>query len=219
MVGSGGVKQLAIDREWCRAFIEHRCIFRSPPDQPLLTNKATGQAVWQFYMPVATLDPDFGRRVGVMFWDRFYTEFKQRPFQLAACESGGIPLACALQAAAYRRGILCPVFAVKKKAKTYGLLNWLEGVVDPDRPVIVVDDVIGEGKTIARQSERLRSFGLKVIGVFAIASCKREVPFNFKLGECDIPATALFGPDAFTRTHALYVQKYGRSPQFDGVTQ
>lgn len=205
------------DLEWCRDFIDHHCIFRSPPDQPLLTNKATGQANWQFYLPVATLDPQFMRRIGVLFWARFYTEFKRAPFQLAGCESGGITLACGLQATAYRQGMSCPVFAVKKKQKTYGIKNWLEGIIDPAQPVIVIDDVIGEGNTIARQSERLRSFGLKVIGVFAIASCKRAVPFAFKLGDRDVPATALFGPDAFARTHQSYLAKYGKLPQFQGL--
>jgi orotate phosphoribosyltransferase len=210
MVGPGGVNDL----QWCRDYIEHNCIFRSPPDRPLLTSKTTGQAVWQFYLPVATLDPQFVRRVAALFWNRFYTEFKLTPFQLAGCESGGVSLVCALQAAAYRQGVLCPAFMVKKAAKTYGLENWLEGVVDPDRPVILVDDVIGEGKTVIQQAERLQSFGLKVRGVFAIASCKHKVPYTF--GTNNIPVTALFDPKTFTKTHQAYVRKYGKPPQFQG---
>jgi len=210
-------KERAIHREWCRAFIEHCCIFRSPPGQSLLVSRSGSLSVWQFYLPVALLDPQFARRVGLLFWDRFGTEFKQQPFQLCGCESGGILLMCALQAAAFESGVAVNAFAVKKAAKGYGIGNWLEGIVHENMSVLLVDDVIGKGNTITAQSERLRSFGLKVVGVFAVASCKRAVPFNF--GDCDIPATALFGPDVFTCTHEHYVRKYGRQPLFQGSQQ
>jgi orotate phosphoribosyltransferase len=208
-------KERAIDREWCRSFIDHNCIFRSPPGEFLLISRSGFLSVWQFYLPVALLDPEFARRAGLLFWDRFSTEFKRQPFQICGCESGGILLMCALQAAAFESGVALNAFAIKKAAKSYGIGNWLEGVVHQDMPVLLVDDVIGEGKTIGEQSERLRSFGLKVMGVFAVASCKRAVPFNF--GDRNIPATALFGPDAFARTHERYVRKYGRQPIFQGV--
>ena len=55
-------------------------------------------------------------------------------------------------------------------------------MVDPDLPVFLVDDVVGEGRTIARQSERLRSFGLKVIGRICIASCKRDGAVRLQAG-------------------------------------
>lgn len=207
-------KERAIHREWCRAFIDHHCIFRSPPGQRLLISRSGGLSVWQFYLPVALLEVEFARRVGLLFWDRFYTEFKRRPFQLCGCESGGVLLMCALQAAAYEQGMAVNAFAVKKAAKSYGIGNWLEGIVHEAMPVILVDDVIGQGKTIVAQSERLRSFGLDVVGVFAIASCMQEVPF--KLGEGGIEATALFGPGAFTLKHEAYVRKYGRPPRFQG---
>jgi orotate phosphoribosyltransferase len=207
-------KERAIHREWCRAFIDHHCIFRSPPGKSLLVSRSGGLSIWQFYLPIALLDPEFACRAGMLFWDRFYTEFKRQPFQLCGCESGGILLMCALQAVAFEHGTAVNAFAVKKAAKSYGIGNWLEGIVHADMPVLLVDDVIGEGKTIAEQSKRLRSFELKVIGVFAVASCKQAVPFKF--GDADIAATALFGPDAFTRTHARYVRKYGRQPQFQG---
>src|SRR5262245_6144955 len=100
--------------EWCRGFIDHYCIFRSPPGQPLLTSKYAGRNTWQFYFPIATLNQEFARRIGKLFWDRYAARFAKQPFQLAGCESGGVPLVCALQAAAQAFRVPVHVFEAKK---------------------------------------------------------------------------------------------------------
>jgi orotate phosphoribosyltransferase len=125
-------------------------------------------------------------------------------------------VACALQAAAYAAKQAVPVFAIKKRAKDYGLHNWTEGMIDPRRPVLLVDDVVGGRRTLTQAAERLRSFGLEVQGAFAIAAVK-EGPMTFKLAGEDRPITVLLGSDAFARTYEQYFAKYGKLPQFEGV--
>src|SRR5262249_24541057 len=115
--------------EWCRAFLDHHCIFRSPHGNSLLVAPNGGMNSWQFYMQVATLDQEFGYRLGLLFWDQFLASFRERAFQLCGCESGAVPLLCSLQSAAYATGLTVNVFSIKKEAKQYGLHNWLEGVV------------------------------------------------------------------------------------------
>ena len=97
----------AVVLEQCRAFLDHHCMFRSPPGPALLTSLSGGRARWQLYMPVAILDQQFMRAIALLFWDKYLPVFRRRPFQLCGVESGGVPLVCALQAAAYaqwRRG-------------------------------------------------------------------------------------------------------------------
>lgn len=208
---------LSTERDWCRNHIEHFCIFRSPVGQPLLTSAESGRNSWQFYFPIATLDQQFCACLGLLFWAQHLEQFRQRPFQLAACESGGTPVACALQAAAYASGIAVNVIESKKREKSYGLRNWLEGVVT-DAPVLLVDDVVGGKRTITAHAKRLRSFGLEVIGAFCVASCKHKLPLTIELDtDCTIPVTALFGPDDFTRSYEVYTRKYRRPPQFKGT--
>jgi orotate phosphoribosyltransferase len=203
--------------EWCRGFIDHHCIFRSPPGQALLTSKHGGRNTWQFYFPIATLNQEFCRRIGELFWDRYAARYAKQPFQLAGCESGGLPLICALQAAALAFGVPVNVFEAKKVKKTYGIGNWLEGVVDTRLPVLLVDDVAGGGQTLTTQARRLTEFGLELAGAFCVASCKHKPPLIITLGERSIEVDTLLGPDDFTRTHAGYVAKYGRQPQFKGT--
>src|SRR5262245_39079463 len=159
----------ASSAEWCRAFIDHACIFRSPPRQALLTSKYAGRNSWQFYFPIATLDQEFARRIGELFWDRYAARFAKQPFQLAGCESGGLPLICARQASARTFGVPVHVFEAKKAKKSYGIGNWLEGVVDSATPVVLVDDVVGGGDTLITQAKRLSEFGLELVSAFCVA--------------------------------------------------
>jgi hypothetical protein len=203
---------------WCREFIEHCCILRSPPGRLILTGGEAGIAAWQFYLPVAMLDPEFGHRIGLLFWNEFADSFRRQPFQLCGCESGGIPVACALQATAYDLGLFVNVLEIKKAPKSYGLGNRIDGVIH-DLPIMLVDDVVGTKKTMTAQAKRIVEFGLALYSpAFCIASCKAPLPLRTG-GEgpgSGISIKALFGPDEFTISHAGYVAKYGKPPQFKG---
>jgi len=203
--------------EWCRGFIDHHCIFRSPPGQALLTTRDGGRELWQFYFPIAAFNQRFAQTVGMLFWRRYAKQFRERPFQLCGCESGGVPVTCAIQQVAIAYGIPVNVFEAKKKPKDYGIKNWLEGVVAKDVPVVLVDDVIGGQHTLNRNAKRLTEFGLELVGAFAIASCKRQPPLELELGSRKIEVQALLGPQDFARTHDRYVAKYRRLPQFQGT--
>jgi orotate phosphoribosyltransferase len=196
--------------EWCRAAIDHYCIFRSPAGNALLTSKLGGLNTWQFYMPIAVLDQQFAYRMAQMFWEYFEPKL---PFQICACESGGVPLMSALQAQIPVSG-----FVIKKQAKVYGLKNWLEGIVDPEKPVLLVDDIIGGGNTLTAQANRLAEFGLTLHPeAFCIAACKKGGTKSIKVGEQEIAVKTFYGPDDFVRTYRGYVAKYGKEPQFQGT--
>ena len=118
MARPGGVKQMATIVNGAATISIIACIFRSPPDQPLLIGKATGQAVWQFYLPVATLDPRIPRQRGCRCsGSGFIPNSNSAHSSWLPARAGGVPLVCALQAAAYRQGILCTMFAIKQKAE------------------------------------------------------------------------------------------------------
>jgi hypothetical protein len=206
------------DLEWCRAFIDHNCIFRSPPGKMLLTRKDDGLNSWQFYLPIATLDAEFMARVGALFWDRYGESFIDRPFALCGCESGGVPVVCGLQAAARSRRINVPVVELKKRAKEYGLHNWIEGIVDPTLPYMLVDDVIGAGTTLKNAAHRLSSLGLRLAPeAFCIAAAQDNAPTTIKIGDQRINVWRPFLASDFTRMWGEYRAKYGKDPQFEGA--
>jgi orotate phosphoribosyltransferase len=196
--------------QWCRDFIEHNCILRCPGGKRLLVAPDGAINSWQFYFPIAVLNQQFAQYVAELFWERFGSE---PPFQICACESGGIPLLSALQAARPVNG-----FVIKKRAKDYGIGNWLEGVAYEDVPVLLIDDVMGSGRTLAQQASRLIEFGFKLRPeVFCIAMCKSKGRQTIRAGEQELEVTSLFDSDDFIRSYSLYAEKYGKPPQFHGT--
>src|SRR5260221_2406501 len=105
--------------ERVRTFIDDHCIYRSPPGEFIITSANSGVNAWQFYLPIAVLDPQIAPLIANLFWGQYDLGEK---IQLCGCESGGSLLASVLQLHASRPDI--PAFMIKKAAKTYGLKNW-----------------------------------------------------------------------------------------------
>lgn len=204
--------------EWCRDFIEHNCVFRATDERQLLTTKNGGTATYQFYLPIALLNQEFRWRISILFWQHYLEEFKRRPFQLCGCETGGVPLICALQAAAQRAGFQVNVFAIKKQPKSYGLKNWIEGMIRTDQPVLLVDDVVGRKGTLTAQATRLSELGLEVSEAFSVAACKLKPPLSLEFSGRAIDLKVFFGADDFTTSYGGYINKHGRAPEFYGAT-
>lgn len=204
--------------EWCRGFIEHYCLYRSPPDGRLLISREGVLNVWQYFLPVATLNQEFGQRTALLFWDHFAPGFKARPFQLCGCESGGLPLVCTLQAYAYEHGVAVHACEIKKKPKDFGIKNWLEGVVLPELPVLLVDDVVGRKRTMTTQAQRLVEMGLTLYPeAFCIATPKLDAGQHIEVAkEHSLALKTLFKHGDFTPLWESYVRKYGKTPRFHG---
>ena len=114
--------------DWCRDFLDHHCIFRTPDGESMLTSPNGGLHTWQFYTQTATLDQEFSLRMAKLFWDHFNDGYTANPFQICGCESGGVPMLGPLQRIAFAGGLAINVFSIKKEPKKYGLKNWIEGL-------------------------------------------------------------------------------------------
>jgi hypothetical protein len=201
--------------EWCRAFIDHNCIFRSPNKTTLLTS-VNGLNAWQYYMQVATLNQGFGARIGLLFWDRYRDAFERQPFQICGCENGGVPLACALQSVAYASGFTVNIFSMKKEQKAYGIKNWCEGPILDNVPIILVDDVVGAGTTLMRGAKRLTQAGLTLYPeVFSILCCKAWP--QIRIDDRSLELTVFYRAEDFTVSERAYAERYGRPPVFRGT--
>ncbi len=85
--------------------------------------------------------------------------------QLATYGLIGVPIlqSCILQSGGRYRGLL-----VRKEAKTYGASRLIEGDIDPDEPVILIDDSIASGTAFKDGCERLEKAGLRVEGAVCL---------------------------------------------------
>lgn len=204
--------------QWCGGFIEHRCIFRSPPRNPLLISITNKLNMWQYFLGVALLNQEFCSRLGLLFWNHYGEAYEAQPFQICGCESGGVALALCLQASAYQAGVAVNVFAVRKKAKSYALHNWFEGIVDENLPVMVVDDSAGVGSTIRRAAQHVAEAGLKLYPeAYAVLRTKGSSRITIVVEDELYPITTSWVPTDFARSHDEYVTRYGREPFFHGI--
>lgn len=124
-------------RENCKDFIDKKCIVRNTP----MPGKAPGSRyTWMFYMRRGLLDKTFMAAIAKMFIFKVHKEIGHFDFQISGLETGATPLIVALPHLLQRNKIDVDSFIVRKERKTYGLLNWIEGIPN-EKPVLLVDDL------------------------------------------------------------------------------
>jgi len=140
-------------------YINDICIERAKPGEKTLISSYdhTRSSSWQFYLRRGLFNLEFLSYVGYLFWDKFADEYHKTPFQIAGLETGATPVTFGIlmSAPAFECGdVNC--FAIRKDRKKYGLLNRFEGIVKPDLPVLVVDDLCNTKGTIAQSFSFLK---------------------------------------------------------------
>jgi len=85
------------------------------------------------------------------------------PDIIAGVATGGIAIGALV---AQEMGV--PYAYVRSEAKKHGLGNQVEGVVEPNQKVVVIEDLISTGKSSLSAVTALREAGLDVMGMVAI---------------------------------------------------
>lgn len=73
-----------------------------------------------------------------------------------------------------------PFVYVRSQPKSHGLQNQMEGVLEPGKKVVVIEDLVSTGKSSLNAVEALRENGAEVLGMLAIFS------YGFELAERNI---------------------------------
>ena len=73
---------------------------------------------------------------------------------VAGAETAGIPLAAAIALKAK-----LPMIYVRKRPKSYGTRSFIEGVLEKDQKVVLIDDMITDGKSKTRFIEGIKQEG------------------------------------------------------------
>ena len=210
------IQKFADSREWCRQFINENALYRVAPwEKPITAKLPGGHYHWQFYTRRATHNAIFSHLVGAMFWLLFADEYKNTPFQIGGCESAGESIACAITSASVDIGINVNMFTIKKERKAYGLYNWTEGIIDPDLPVLLVDDVAASQNTLLQNKYLLERSGYKIYDkYFCILDKRGEKCPGHPENLLDLTLVALFTTDNFDLSWNDYVKAHGKEPGF-----
>ncbi len=82
---------------------------------------------------------------------------------VAGAETAGIPIAAAIAIKAK-----LPMIYVRKRPKGYGTMSFIEGVLEKGQKVVLIDDMITDGKSKIRFIEGIRKEGAVCEDVFVI---------------------------------------------------
>src|SRR6185295_14832884 len=136
--------------------LQHGAILYRTEDQPVLSRDGTS-ARWMLDSLAVTLSPRGAQLAG-----KCVLELLKRfdGHQIATYGLTGVPIlqSCIVQDSSYR-GLL-----VRKERKQHGSLKLIEGIIDPNEPVIIIDDSISSGTCMTEATERLEQAGLRVEG-------------------------------------------------------
>lgn len=165
---------------WLHDYINHNCIYRVAPDEdtlpPLHPSHAPNGYTWMILSRRGLLNGKFLNYIALLFWDLFYEKYKEEPFQIAGLETACIPIMSAIAMAGQAQGIDVNCFYVRKSPKDYGLKQEYEGFIEPDLPVLVVDDFYNSRSTFLRVKEFVENKGLSIYtDAFAIINKQWEL--------------------------------------------
>jgi orotate phosphoribosyltransferase/AMMECR1 domain-containing protein len=132
-------------------------ILHRSPTQPVLSRDGTS-ARWMLDSLSVTLSPRGGELAGRCLLE-LLKRFDGR--QIATYGLTAVPIlqACILQSGGRYRGLL-----VRKERKEHGSLKLIEGQIDADEPVVLIDDSVSSGMSMEEACERLEQAGLRVEG-------------------------------------------------------
>ena len=150
-------KSFRADRKELLDLLLKQGILHRSPTQPI-SSRDGKSARWMLYSLGVTLGTRGAELAGRCLL-QLLKHFDGR--QLATYGLIGVPIlqSCILQSGGRYRGLL-----VRKDPKNYGAARVIEGEIDPDEPVILVDDSIASGTAFTEGCERLEKAGLRVEG-------------------------------------------------------
>ena len=144
------------EREELIELLRRQAILYRSETQPVLSRDGTS-ARWMLDSLSVTLSPRGAQLAGKCMLE-LLKRFDGR--QIATYGLTGVPIlqSCILQDCRYR-GLL-----VRKERKAHGSLKLIEGPIDRNEPVIVIDDSVSSGTCMDEAIERLEQAGLRVEG-------------------------------------------------------
>ncbi len=138
-------------------------ILRSTSDNPvMLPDKRV--APWMLYTWGVTMTTEGMRLVGECMLERLRT-FEAR--QLAAHGYTSVPILTAtmMMSEGHYTGLF-----VREKRKSYGSMRRIDGNLDRNQPVVVIDDSIASGRSVLTAIEALESEGVRVEGALGLVN-------------------------------------------------
>jgi len=148
-----------------RLIEEKAFLVRSPlKDQPFTL--ASGDESWVFFdCKAVTQNPEGISLIAEIFFEMV------KGYHLDAIggiQTGAIPICTAVAQLSYSKNSPIAAFWVREKRKDHGTMNKLEGGLQPNSRVVVVDDVTTKGTSVLKAVEEVLMLNCEIAAVITL---------------------------------------------------
>ncbi|MEK7627856.1 MAG: PQQ-binding-like beta-propeller repeat protein [Patescibacteria group bacterium] len=130
-----------------QAILKHAFVTRQDGARIAKNGVVGSSASWMFDFRALMLQPEWLDCFAELFWERYQGHL---PFQVGGLETASIPLITAIVMKSVARGTPVNGFYLRKSRKRYDLMKTIEGTLN-EYPIILIDDLINSGSTLARE--------------------------------------------------------------------
>ncbi|MBS3759548.1 MAG: orotate phosphoribosyltransferase [Desulfobacterales bacterium] len=135
--------------------------------EPVFTLASGQKSKFYFNLKGVTYYPPGIVRIGTLMYDKIQA-LGLTPKGVGGLTMGADPIAISVAYTSQLRGRPIDAFSVRKTPKAHGLRLPIEGNMEPDDPVIVIEDVVTTGGSTIKAINAVRDFGLEILGVIAL---------------------------------------------------
>lgn len=131
-------------------------------EQEYITDPNGAPIRWLLDSRVPLLDARYFSTVGKVAAQRLSNKGY---VQVAGLGYGAYPFVCSILSATefgFKGGF------IRENRKSYGRQRLIEGPLDPELPIVLVDDVLNSGKTLEKAIQLLKAESYQVTGVFTL---------------------------------------------------
>lgn len=151
-------KTFLSSKEILKDIINKKCIIRH---RWMPSSIAGEYYTWQFYLRRGLFDVEFLENLAICFLYKFERIDENFNFQLSGLETAATPMLSSLPILLKNYGVNINSFVVRKDKKTYGMLNWIEGIPNK-KPIVIIDDLCNSGFSMKRCHDILKYHNLKI---------------------------------------------------------
>ncbi len=182
-------------------------VFKKEEIQEVSLHSSGTSMPWIFDFKGEAFSDVFLREYAKCFWNIFEKKYNGE-VQVGGMESGAMPLIAGISLLAPSSSTVHP-FYVRKSRKKSDFAKLVEGEVQKDIPIVLVDDILNTASTLLKQIVILEDLGYKVSSVFVCIRF-RDMSFYEHLSSKGIEIVSIFELNDFKE--ALDVSNLQISP-------
>ncbi|MBF0120458.1 MAG: orotate phosphoribosyltransferase [Desulfobacterales bacterium] len=142
-------------------------------DTPSIRLSSGKMSHFYFNLKRVTYYPEGQFLIGNIIYQKIQS-LNLKPKAIGGLTMGADPIATSIAFASYIKNNPIQAFAVRKEPKSHGMGLQIEGCVEKDDEVIILDDVITTGKSTIQAIKIARDYGLKILAAIVLVDRLEE---------------------------------------------